>query len=134
MTLVPHSIGKDQTLRQAKEMLAKHEIRHLPVCEGGKLLGVISERDIHAAVAIDHTNDDRLTVEDICMPEPFVVPPTMKLDAVVEEMGRRHLGCAVVEVKGKPVGIFTTVDACIALSQVLRGSAPWETHHAKSCC
>lgn len=134
MTLVPHSIGKEQTLKQAKELMKKHEIRHLPVCEGGRILGVISERDIHSAVAIDQAYDYQLTVNDILMPEPYIVSPTTKLDQIAQQMAERHIGCAVVEVDGKPVGIFTAVDACRVLGQTLRNDTSWAKQDSDCCC
>jgi acetoin utilization protein AcuB len=121
MTLVPHSIGPDQTLKTAKEMMAKHNIRHLPVCEAGRIQGVISERDIYNALAIDKDFDYKLKVSDICLPDPYLVTPTTALDAVVTEMADKHYGSAVVVANDKPVGIFTAVDACRTLGMLLRG-------------
>ncbi len=38
--------SKDATLKDVAELMVKHNIRHVPVIEGGKVLGVISVRDI----------------------------------------------------------------------------------------
>ena len=46
MTTTPHSIGGEQTLETASRMMREHHIRHLPVLHGGKLLGVLTDRDL----------------------------------------------------------------------------------------
>lgn len=47
MTHVPKSIGYDQTLEQAREVMHTLRLRHLPVLQGGKLVGILSDRDIN---------------------------------------------------------------------------------------
>lgn len=46
MTRNPLAVGPEHTLEACMELLKKHGFRHLPVCEGKKLLGVISMRDL----------------------------------------------------------------------------------------
>lgn len=48
MTHCPHAIGHDQPLSTAHEMMRCYGIRHLPVLEGGKLAGMLSQRDLTA--------------------------------------------------------------------------------------
>jgi CBS domain-containing protein len=50
MTAKPDTIGPDATAQDALEKMTKRGYRHLPVVEGGKLLGIVSIRDIYAAV------------------------------------------------------------------------------------
>ena len=46
MTTSPHSIGKEQTLERAHEMMRTHRIRHLPVMQDDKIVGVVSIGDL----------------------------------------------------------------------------------------
>ena len=46
MTKVVWVVSEDASLEQAAEMLAKHRIRRLPVIKDGKVVGVISRRDV----------------------------------------------------------------------------------------
>jgi acetoin utilization protein AcuB len=46
MTSHPHTIGVDQPLSLAHKIMTEFRIRHLPVLDGGKLVGVISDRDL----------------------------------------------------------------------------------------
>ena len=50
MTPFPYSVGPDAPLRAAREMMRSHEVRHLPVLGEGRLLGVITDRDIKRAL------------------------------------------------------------------------------------
>lgn len=46
MTPDPLAVDPQHTLEQCMELLKKHGFRHLPVCEGKKLIGLISMRDL----------------------------------------------------------------------------------------
>jgi len=118
MTPMPHTVGLDQPVRVARAMLQEHQIRHLPVQEGGKLVGVVSERDLNLAMGMNQS----LKVLDVYVPEPFMVAPTAKLHDVVSRMAADRLGCALVVNHGKLVGIYTAVDACRDFSAVLEGA------------
>lgn len=117
----PHSIGVEQSLKTAKTMLEEHNIRHLPVQQGGKLVGILSDRDIHHVVAVDKKSPDQIKVADAFTPEPYVVSPATNVDEVARRMAADHIGCALILEKEKLVGIFTTVDACRTLAEVLSG-------------
>jgi acetoin utilization protein AcuB len=119
MTAMPHTIGKRIPLSQAMNMMREHRFRHLPVLEEGKLVGVLTDRDIKLASAFQ--GPGQLTVEDVMTPDPFSVLPTASLDDVVGEMAERKYGCAIVrQGNGKVVGIFTAVDGLRFLSEVMR--------------
>ncbi|MGK0550050.1 MAG: MFS transporter [Pyrobaculum sp.] len=46
MNSKPITIGKDATLRDATELMVKHNIRHLPVVDGDKVVAVVSVKDV----------------------------------------------------------------------------------------
>ena len=119
MTAMPHSIGADIPLRKAKELLTEYRIRHLPVLEGGKLVGILTERDIHLASSFQGAAE--LKVNDVMMPMTYVVRPESPLNEVVSTMAEHKYGSAIVQQEnGRLVGIFTAVDALRVLSDVLK--------------
>jgi acetoin utilization protein AcuB len=119
MTTMPHTVGKRIPLKKALELMREHRIRHLPVLEEAELVGIITDRDIKLAASFQGPGE--LLVEDVMTPEPFSVAPATPLDEVVDEMAAHKYGCAVVrQSNGKVVGIFTAVDGCRCLSDVLR--------------
>lgn len=110
MSVVPVSIGHDQSLSAASARMREHSIRHLPVLEGGRLLGIISERDIHwlASLGVDTAT---IPVTEAMSEPPFAVPPDAPIATVVREMHRNKYGATIVVDDDRPIGIFTSVDA-----------------------
>ena len=51
MTKDPVTVGPGTSLREAAKVMADRWIRHLPVVDGGKLVGVISQRDLAGVLA-----------------------------------------------------------------------------------
>ncbi len=119
MTSSPHSIGRDQTLATAHEMMRTHDIRHLPVLEGGKLVGVVTQRDLHLVETLRDVDPDQVTVEDAMSTQVYAVEQDTPLEEVVSNMAEHRYGSVVVMHGQKVVGIFTTTDACRALAVLL---------------
>lgn len=118
MTLLPHTVRAEQPLKTVQQMMRDHEIRHLPVKKGGELVGIISDRVLKDAMASESCAS--LKAEDIMMPDPFTVSPRTSLGEVAANMAEEKYGSVLVrETGGELVGIFTTVDACRALRQLL---------------
>ena len=119
MTTTPHTIGSDQTIAKASAMMSEYRIRHLPVLRGGHLLGVLSDRDIKLIESFPGVDASKLQVEEAMTEQPYTVAPEMPLDEVVSTMAEKKYGSAVIVQNHKVVGIFTTVDACQALAELL---------------
>lgn len=119
MSYVPKSIGYDQTIAQAADFMRKLHVRHLPVLKGGKIVGVLSDRDIKFITSFKDVNPDTLLVEEACTIDPFCTNPEAPLNEVVAEMAQKKYGCVLVMDNAKLVGIFTEVDAYKALSELL---------------
>jgi len=119
MTTTPHSIGSEQTIAKASAVMNEHHIRHLPVLHGGKLLGIITDRDVKLIETFRDVDATKLTVEEAMTERPYTVEPETPLDEVVQTMADKKYGSAVVVQNNKVVGIFTTVDACLALAELL---------------
>ncbi len=117
MTRQPFTVGREQTLETAHEIMRKKKVRHLPVLEGGKLVGVLSERDLYFLESIAGVDSRKDRVEDAMTPEVYGVTPDAALADVASHMARRRYGCAVVMEGERPIGIFTAVDALRLLGQ-----------------
>ena len=126
MTPFPWSIDIDAPLSAAREMMAEHEIHHLPVTEHGGLVGVISGREVALGTAIAQARDARRDplVREACVLHAYAVEDTEPLDGVLAIMARERLGSALVTRRGKLVGVFTVTDACQLLADWLRTCFP----------
>jgi len=119
MTKTPHLIGAEQSLKTAHALMREHHVRHLPVLHGGKLLGMVSERDLHLVETLHDVDPARVRVEEAMTQDVYTVTPKTPLKAVVQEMATRKLGSAVVIDGTKVVGVFTTIDALETLMDML---------------
>ncbi len=118
MTAMPHTITGEVPIRKALELMNAHRIRHFPVLENGKLVGILTDRDV--SLASSFRGSDEMTVADVMITPPYAVLPEASLDQVVLEMAERKYGCAVVEqANGKTVGIFTANDGLRVLGEQL---------------
>lgn len=120
MTLSPQVISSQHTLAQARQVMRERNIRHLPVVDEGRLVGVVSQRDLYLLETLKGVDPASETVKEAMSPEPFAVRPDAPLDDVALAMAERKYGSAVVVDRGVVVGLFTTVDALRALAVVLR--------------
>lgn len=120
MTRSPHSVGLHMTLADAHALMREFRIRHLPVLEGGKLVGMVSERDLHLIETLRDVKPREVEVDDAMSPEPFVVSEDAPLEDVALEMWKHKYGSAVVMSGRKIAGVFTTTDALRALATLLK--------------
>lgn len=121
MTSFPYSISSSSLIAEARNLMGELNIRHLPVIDEHKLVGVVSERDITLAFSLSaHIVDSAtVTVGDICTKNPYAVNLETPLGEVVTHMAEAHIGSAIVLKGEKVVGIFTTTDACRYLGEIL---------------
>ena len=119
MSPTPHTIGKKQSIEKAHEIMRQHGVRHLPVLDGGKLVGLVSDRDLKLIETIKGVDPTEVSVEEAMTQEPFAVSPLAKLDETVREMARKKYGSVLVVDGERVVGIFTAIDAMHALAWVL---------------
>lgn len=126
MTPYPYTVEAKELVKTAVSIMYGKDIKHLPVVEHGKLVGILSDRDVKLAMAVtkNKTGESNLRVEDICILEPYVVQHNERLDTVLERMIQQHIGSALVAQGTKLVGIFTVTDACRKLSALLKIQHP----------
>ncbi len=119
MTTVPKTIGSEQSLAKASELMNEMRIRHLPVLHGGKLVGILSDRDVKLVETFKDVDPQEVKVEEAYSPDPYIASPNSSLADVCAEMAAHKYGCALVVDNHKLVGIFTWVDALNAFNELL---------------
>jgi acetoin utilization protein AcuB len=119
MTPAPLTIGASQTLALASALMRAKKIRHLPVLSEGKLVGMVSERDIALVSSMPNVDVKRVKVEEAMTPDPLALTPDSSLEWVALKMAEQKFGSAVVVDGEAVVGVFTTIDALRALQDLL---------------
>lgn len=118
-TPAPHTTHSKRSLADGLRLMREHQIRHLPVLDGGRLVGIVSERDLLLIETIRSVDAEKVPLEEAMTPDPYVVERSTPVLKAAEEMWRRKLGSAVVLERGEVVGVFTTTDALQVLIEAL---------------
>lgn len=122
MTAHPLSVGPQNKISDAKRLMMKHSIKHLPVVEESRVIGILTDRDIKLRQAVSNDTDFHETalVESVYLPNPYTTMPNAPLTEALGAMTEESIGSAiVVDDTGKLLGIFTNMDACRLLLDVL---------------
>jgi acetoin utilization protein AcuB len=120
MSRTPHTIGQEQTLDVAHNIMRQHGVRHLPVLEGGKLVGLLSQRDLHLVETLRDVNPTTTTVDEAMTRDVYITGPDATLGEVASQMAEHKYGSAIIVERGKVVGMFTTVDALSVLARLAK--------------
>lgn len=127
MTKEPVTVAPDLTLSEALDAMRSWGMRHLPVTEKGKVIGLLTERDIYKHLALGHTH--KTEVREAMVINPFIVSGGETLAKVARAMADNKYGCTVVvNLKGEVSGIFTTTDALTILARLLDQSGESDFH------
>ena len=128
MTRDPVSVSPSDTMRVVLERMRQRNCRRLPVVEGGKLVGIVSDRDVRLALNSpfilrerreDETLLERVVVAECMTPDPVTLPPDASvLDAARLIHERKFGGIPIVDA-GKLVGIVTETDLLACFTELL---------------
>ena len=128
MTRDPVSVSPSDTLRVVLERMRQRNCRRLPVVDGGKLVGIVSDRDVRLALNSpfilrerreDETLLERVVVAECMTPDPVTLPPDASvLDAARLIHERKFGGIPIVDA-GKLVGIVTETDLLACFTELL---------------
>lgn len=109
----------DHNLRDVKEIFRKENIRHVPVMDGDKIVGIISKNDINrlsfGAMFENQDNADEavldmLSIDQVMTANPKVVTPTTIIKEVAEIFATEDFHSLPVAEEGNIKGIVTSTD------------------------
>lgn len=119
------TIDTNDSMTAATKMLKGNDIRMLPVMKHGKLVGVVTDRDLKRASASDATTLEihellflvsKIKVADIMTKDPLTVPPDYTIGETAELLLENKIsGVPVVENGGRLVGVITQADVFRAI-------------------
>ena len=119
MTPEVTTLGRNDSLQLVKDIMTLGRVRHFPVVDDGKVVGVVSQRDLYWAslgsVMKYGEKAQRAFLEGIAVKEVMSDPPiTIAPHASVQEAARlmmeKKIGCLLVLEGSKLVGIVTESD------------------------
>jgi acetoin utilization protein AcuB len=130
MTSPASSISKDARLLDAALMLRSTGFRHLPIVDGARLVGIITDRDIHrfapsllGRITQEEYNAifENTPLERVMTRDPLTVAPETPLRDAAALLQEKKLGCLPVVEDGRLIGIITVTDMLEVLLGLLDG-------------
>jgi acetoin utilization protein AcuB len=124
MTRNPLTVAPHATMAEAHRVMRENGVRHLPVVDGERVVGLVSVHDLHLLETLPGVKPEEVEVEDAMSTELVVAAESDELADIVERMADARIGSVVVMGEGGLTGIFTSIDALRALADVLRREVP----------
>ena len=125
------TVTPEMSVKDAFLTMRTHRVRHLPVVEGDRLVGIISDRDLRRPRWVDALDDwtayyqidDGTTVQDVMTSNPETVrtyDPILRAVALFRE--HRYGALPVLDKEGSLVGILSAQDLLVPLEEFLIGA------------
>ena len=119
----PITATEATSIDELNRLMKKNGIRHLPIVRGTRVVGIISDRDLRVATALNLGDRVDVHAGDIMVADPVTVRSTATLDEVAFEMSQDKIGSVIVNDENDEfLGIFTVTDALNALIEIARAS------------
>lgn len=115
----PVTLRPEDTLELANDVISLGRIRHIPVVDGGRLIGLLSERDLMGAAAsqifgLKQKSKSALLksvlIKDVMKKRVVTVTPDTPIREAAHLMAEKKIGCVPVVADGTLVGLVTTTD------------------------
>ena len=115
----PITLGRNETLDLAKDIMSLGRIRHFPVVEENKVVGVVSQRDLYRASFASVMGYGEkaqkaflktITVKGVMSHPPETISPEAPISEAARLMIEKKIGCLPVLDAGKLVGLVTETD------------------------
>jgi acetoin utilization protein AcuB len=122
------TITKDERMTTARKIIKEKNIRHLPVVDGKKLVGLVTNVDIRKAEASPATSLeirelhyllDKLTVGEIMTRNVITISPDISVEEATTLLHDNKIGCLPVVEDGNLVGMLTENDVMEILIDVM---------------
>jgi acetoin utilization protein AcuB len=113
----------EDTVEEAIQLMRRFSIRHIPIIENGKLVGLVTESNLRAYLSSEKL---QLPLKEVMILNPITVDPETSIDEAARIIYKYKIGGLPVITEGKLVGIITITDileAFIELMGLLKSSS-----------
>jgi len=113
----------EDTVEDAIQLMRRFSIRHLPIVENGKLVGLVTESNLRAYLSPEKL---QLPLKEVMILNPITIDPETSIDEAARIIYKYKIGGLPVITEGKLVGIITITDileAFIELMGLLKSSS-----------
>ncbi len=110
MTSNPTTVERSTNILEAAKVMAGEDVGPLPVTDGGRLVGIVTDRDIVTRVLAEERDAQSTTVGDICSSDLVTVTPEDDLDQALRTMASAQVRRLPVVEGDRIVGIVAQAD------------------------
>jgi CBS domain-containing protein len=111
MTSNPCTIDAEKSVAYAAKMLRDEDVGLAPIVEGGKLIGMLTDRDIAIRVVAEEKDPGQVKVRDVASKQVVTIDPQQDLDEALRIMAKHQVRrLPVVEEDGQLVGVVAQAD------------------------
>jgi CBS domain-containing protein len=111
MTTNPRNVETSTPITEAAKLLKSENVGSLPVTEGDRLVGMVTDRDIVVRVVAEGKDVQSATVGEIASRDLVTIDPQQDLDEALRLMAKHQVRrLPVVEEDGRLVGILAQAD------------------------
>ena len=111
MTSNPKTVSGNQTVVDAARIMKQEDAGIVPIVDGDKLVGVLTDRDIAIKVVAEGKDPQSVKVTELASRDLVTVDPQQDLDEALRLMARHQVRrLPVVEEDGRLVGILAQAD------------------------
>jgi CBS domain-containing protein len=106
-------VTRHDTIDAAHQIMTEWEIRHLPVLDGRRVVGILSDRDVllHASPGPDGLVVTCLPVGEVMTPYPLTCGEASSIATIAATMLRHKIDCLpIVDEQGELLGLVTSSD------------------------
>jgi CBS domain-containing protein len=132
MTANPRTATPAQSLAEAAQIMQSEDVGSVPVVEDGRLVGVLTDRDIAIRAVAEGVDVQTLNVGDVASREPVTVEPGQDLDEALALMARHQVRRLPVVDDGQLVGILAQADVAIEVKEKKAGEVLEEISKPRS--
>ncbi len=122
-------LSPETTAGEALALCRERRIRHLPVLEAGRLVGIVSDRDLRSAAPglgdpARASALEKIRVSEVMTRDVATARPDDPIEEAANRMRERRIGCLPVMEDERLVGILTSSDVMEALVQLIGAHEP----------
>ena len=111
MTSNPRTCSADGTIVEAARLMKDEDVGIIPIVDGEKLIGTITDRDIAVKLVAEGKDPQSTTVREIASTNLVTIDPQQNLDEALRLMAKHQIRrLPVVEEDGKLIGIVAQAD------------------------
>jgi len=111
MTVRPRTVKIGDSIVEAAKLMRGEDSGIAPIVDGGRLVGVLTDRDIAVRIVAEGRDPTRTQVEEIASTDVVTIDPEQDLDDALQLMTQHHLRrLPVVEEDGTLIGIVDRRD------------------------